>query len=54
MIMNKTILKLWLPGLLGAAIAGMPLHLNAQDTNKPAIEKKETRTKKSAFRFMGS
>jgi len=53
MIMNKTILKLWLPGLLGAAIAGMPLHLKAQDTNAPAIEKKETKTKKSGVPFHG-
>jgi hypothetical protein len=53
MIMNKTILKLWLPGLLVAAIAGMPLHLGAQDTNKPAIEKKETKSKKSGVPFHG-
>ena len=54
--MKKTILKLWLPGLLGAAIAGMPLHLNAQDTNKPAIEKKElkeSKAKKTGVPFHG-
>ena len=51
--MNKTILKLWLPGLLVAAIAGMPLHLRAQDTNKPAIEKKEVKPKKSGVPFHG-
>ena len=51
--MNKTILKLWLPGLLAAASAGMPLHLRAQDTNKPALEKKEAKPKKQGVPFQG-
>ncbi len=53
MNMKTSILKLWLPGLLVAAIAGMPLHLRAQDANKPAVEKKETRSKRSSLPFHG-
>jgi hypothetical protein len=53
MNMKKSILKLWLPGLLVAAIAGMPLQLRAQDTNKAPTEKKEARSKKSGAPFHG-
>jgi preprotein translocase subunit YajC len=38
--MMKSILKMSILSLLAAAIAGLPLQLTAQSTNKPAVAKK--------------
>ena len=48
--MTKSILKFSLLGLLGVAIASVPVNASAKDTNAPAVEKsavKEAKPKKS-------
>ena len=44
--MIKSILRIGTVSLLAAAIAGMPMQLLAQSTNKPATSKKSTSAKK--------
>lgn len=39
-------LKLGLLGMLGVAVAGMPIQLHAQNTNRTAVEKKEAKPRK--------
>ena len=46
--MLKSILRIGAVGLLAAAIAGMPVQLLAQSTNKPATTKKSAAVKKDA------
>jgi hypothetical protein len=59
-IMINSFLRIGAVGLLAAAIAGMPMQLLAQSTNKPAAEKKSaagkkesTAKKKAAHPFRG-
>ena len=47
--MIKSILKLSLFGLLAIALTGMPVQLRAQETNKPAAEKKPARPASTPF-----
>jgi len=44
----RSILRVGAAGLLAAAIAGMPLQLLAQSTNKPATTKNSTSVKKDS------
>lgn len=51
----KSLLKIGLLTLLATSLAGLPLHLQAQSTNKPAAKKSETGVKegKKAHPFHG-
>jgi hypothetical protein len=46
--MIKSVLRIGAVSLLAAAIAGMPVQLLAQSTNKPAVEKKSAASKKES------
>ena len=46
--MTKLMLKTSLLAMLAVAVAGWPVCASATDTNAPAIEKKEPKTKKSS------
>ena len=46
--MTKLMLKTSLLTMLAVAVAGLPVCASAKDTNAPAIEKKEPKTKKSS------
>ena len=52
--MTKSMLKIGVVVLLGIAVAGMPVQLQAQTNDKPAVEKKETKKKPRVMPFRGT
>ena len=51
--MKTSLFKIGLAGLLAAAIAAVPMQVRAQDSQKPATEKKEAKAKHRVLPFHG-